>query len=288
MKMNIGLIGCGAMGHGIARNLLKADYKVFVHDDMSKVRGSLEAEGAEFVDIKTLSEQVEHLFLSLPSTEILQNAMLGEDGVIENLAEGGMVFDMGTTDVAVTQHIHKEAEAAGIHYLDCPVSGGPAGAAAGTLTIVTGGDKNIFERAKYLLKAVGEKIVYVGPSGTGQVVKLCNNMLVAGITSLLSETMITANHHGLSNQTLADIIQQSSGQNKVLDVFGENLIHEDFNNILFFLEHMAKDLELYMNLSKESKKPQYVSSTVSQLYRSAIQRGKGRQDSTAVYSVISN
>src|SRR5690625_2112387 len=173
MKMNIGLIGCGAMGHGIARNLLKADYKVFVHDDMSKVRGSLEAEGAEFVDIKTLSEQVEHLFLSLPSTEILQNAMLGEDGVIENLAEGGMVFDMGTTDVAVTQHIHKEAEAAGIHYLDCPVSGGPAGAAAGTLTIVTGGDKNIFERAKYLLKAVGEKIVYVGPSGTGQVVKLC-------------------------------------------------------------------------------------------------------------------
>src|SRR5699024_2623179 len=167
--------------------------------------------------------------------------------------------------------IYKKAEAVGINYLDCPVSGGPTGAEAGTLTILVGGNQEIFPQAESILKNVGEKIVYVGDPGTGQVVKLCNNMIVAGITALVSETMITANEYGVSNQLLADIIQQSSGQNKVLDVFGENLINENFDNILFFLQHMTKDLELYMNMSKESKTTQYVAPTVSKLYRSAIQ-----------------
>ena len=285
--MNIGLIGCGAMGQGIARNLLKAGHNVFVHDDMSKSRELLESEGAEFVDIKTITTNVQHIFLSLPSTQILENTLLGDEGVLKNLPKDSMIFDLGTTDVERTQMIHEKAETEGIYYLDCPVSGGPAGANDGTLTILVGGSGDIFPDARAILENVGEKIVHVGASGTGQAVKLCNNMIVAGITALLSETMVTANDYGVSNKQLADIIQQSSGQNKVLDVFGENLINEDFDNILFFLGHMSKDLELYMNLSKESKTPQYVSSIVSQLYRSALQQGKGTLDSTAVYSVIS-
>lgn len=285
--MNIGLIGCGAMGQGIARNLLKAGHKVFIHDDMSKSRELLESEGAEFVEIKTVATNVAHLFLSLPSTQILEDALLGAGGALQHLPKDSIVFDLGTTDVETTRMIHEKAEAEGVYYLDCPVSGGPAGADAGTLTILVGGDGNVFPKAKTILEDVGEKIVHVGASGTGQAVKLCNNMIVAGITALLSETMVTANEYGVSNKQLADIVQQSSGQNKVLDVFGPNLINEEFENILFFLGHMSKDLELYMNLSKESKTPQYVSSIVNQLYRSALKQGKGTLDSTAVYSVIS-
>ena len=284
--MNIGLIGCGAMGQGIARNLLKAGHNVLIHDDMSKSRELLEGEGAEFVEIKTISANVDHLFLSLPSTQILENALLGDD-VLSSLPKGAMIFDLGTTDVETTRMIHEKAEETGVYYLDCPVSGGPAGAESGTLTILVGGSDAIFPEARAILENVGEQIVYVGGSGTGQAVKLCNNMIVAGITALLSETMVTANNYGVSNKQLANIIQQSSGQNKVLDVFGENLINEEFDNILFFLGHMSKDLELYMNLSKESKTPQFVSSIVSQLYRTALKQGKGTLDSTAVYSVIS-
>jgi len=286
--MNIGLIGCGAMGQGIARNLLKAGHSVFIHDDMSKSRELLEGEGAEFVDMKTVATNVEHLFLSLPSTQILEDSLLGEDGALQHLQKDSMVFDLGTTDVETTRMIHEKAEDAGVYYLDCPVSGGPAGAENGTLTILAGGNGDIFPEARAILEDVGEKIVHVGDSGSGQAVKLCNNMIVAGITALLSETMVTANNYGVSNKQLADIVQQSSGQNKVLDVFGPNLINEEFDNILFFLGHMSKDLELYMNLSKESKTPQYVSSIVSQLYRSALKEGKGTLDSTAVYSVISD
>ena len=285
--MNIGLIGCGAMGQGIARNLLKAGHKVFIHDDMSKSRELLESEGAEFTEIKTVAANVSHLFLSLPSTQILEDTILGDEGVLPNLPKGSMIFDLGTTDVEATRMIYEKAQDAGVYYLDCPVSGGPAGAESGTLTILVGGSAEIFPEARIILENVGEKIVHVGGSGTGQAVKLCNNMIVAGITALLSETMVTANNYGVSNRQLADIIQQSSGQNKVLDVFGENLVNEEFDNILFFLGHMSKDLELYMNLSQESKTPQFVSSIVSQLYRTALKQGKGTLDSTAVYSVIS-
>src|SRR5690625_7905858 len=101
------------------------------------------------------------------------------------------------------------------------------------------------------------------------------------------ESKGTSNTYNCSNRKQAYNIKQNSKQNKVLDVFVENLINEEFDNILFFLGHMSKDLELYMNLSKESKTPQFVSSIVSQLYRSALKQGKGTLDSTAVYSVIS-
>lgn len=285
--MDIGLIGCGAMGKGIASNLLKAGHNVYIHDNMSKWKDSLVEKGAKFVDIKTITSKVQYLLLSLPSNQILLDILLGDGAVLNNLSKDSMVFDFSTTDVQTTQMIHSKAKEIGVNYLDCPVSGGPNGSDAGTLTILVGGDKSLFERAELIFKIVGDKVIYVGDSGAGQTVKLCNNMIVAGITALLSETMITANKYGISNQSLANIIQQSSGKNKVLDVFGENLIKEDFENILFFLEHMAKDLELYMNLSKDSKTPQYVTSIVNQLYRSALKDGKGKQDSTAIYSVIS-
>lgn len=285
--MKIGLIGCGAMGQGMARNILKAGHDILVHDDMSDARSALENEGAVFTDLKTLANSVQHVLISLPSTEIMKDILLGEDGILNDLTEGSLVFDLGTTDVEVTRMFHEEAEEKGIHYLDCPVSGGPAGAAAGTLTILAGGEHEAFIEAKPLLEILGENIVHVGGPGTGQVVKLCNNMLVAGITTLVSETMLTANEYGVSNGQLAELVQQSSGQNKVLDVFGPNLISGEFDNILFYLGHMAKDIELYMNLSKESRTPQFVSSTVNQLYRSALRQDKGKLDSTAVYTVIS-
>ena len=284
--MNIGMIGCGAMGQGMVRNLLHAGHDVYIHDDMSKSRELLKSEGAEFVDIRTLTENVEHVLLSLPTTHILKDMLLGEFTLLGNLPKGSMIFDLGTTDVHTTKMIHKEAQTAGIHYFDCPVSGGPAGADDGTLTILVGGNEDQFPLAKSILQNIGEKIIYVGTAGTGQVVKLCNNMIVAGLTTLLSETMVIANEYSVSSKVLADLIQQSSGQNKVLDVFGPNLIDENFDNTLFLLGHMAKDIDLYMNLSKETKRPQYVSSIVNQLYRTALAQGKGGLDSTAVYSVL--
>lgn len=287
--MNVGIIGCGAMGKGMARNLLKAGYSVYVCDEQSIYRQELELAGAVFMqNAKLFAEKVDHLLLSLPSPTILQEVLFGDSGVLNQVRSGSAIFDMGTTDVKTTRRIHALSAAKGIRYLDCPVSGGPAGADAGTLTIMVGGNEVDFLTEKPILHVIGENVIYVGSSGAGQTVKLCNNMIVAGITSLLSETMIAAEQEGVAPQVLFDIIQQSSGHNRVVDVFGSNLLEKSFDQVLFYLGHMAKDLELYMDMSREQHTPQPTASVVNQLYRAALQQKKGKLDSTAVYSVISN
>ncbi|WP_059104336.1 NAD(P)-dependent oxidoreductase [Shouchella shacheensis] len=286
---HIGMIGCGVMGKELARNLLQAGYSVYVCDEQSLYREELEREGVTFLpNVATLAEKVERLLLSLPSPKILQDVLLGENGVLAHIKQGSAIFDMGTTDVQTTRLVHKQASAKGVRYLDCPVSGGPAGASTGTLTIMVGGNEADFIVEKPTLQVIGEKLIYVGPAGSGQTVKLCNNMVVAGITSLLSETMISAEEEGVSPHILFDIIQQSSGHNRVIDVFGSNLLEQSFEQVLFYLGHMAKDLELYMDMSRENQTPQPTAAVVNQLYRTALQQKKGKLDSTAVYSVISN
>ncbi len=283
------MIGCGVMGKELARNLLQAGYSVYVCDEQSLYREELEREGVTFLpNVATLAEKVERLLLSLPSPKILQDVLLGENGVLAHIKQGSAIFDMGTTDVQTTRLVHKQASAKGVRYLDCPVSGGPAGASTGTLTIMVGGNEADFIVEKPTLQVIGEKLIYVGPAGSGQTVKLCNNMVVAGITSLLSETMISAEEEGVSPHILFDIIQQSSGHNRVIDVFGSNLLEQSFEQVLFYLGHMAKDLELYMDMSRENQTPQPTAAVVNQLYRTALQQKKGKLDSTAVYSVISN
>ena len=280
----VGLIGCGAMGKGMATSLLSAGYSVYIYDDMSKWREPLEKQGACFVENSAaVAKKAKYVLLSLPSPNIVAETVAGKEGLLCHLQTGGFLLDLSTTDVQTTLAMEKAAAAKGIHYLDCPVSGGPAGADAGTLTIMVGGDKHAYFSVKPLLDILGDTILYVGDSGAGQTVKLCNNMLVAGITTLLSETMAVASDHGVSRRLLAEIIQQSSGHNRVLDVFGENLISGSYDNVLFYLKHMAKDLELYMALSQDSRKPQHAAGTVNQLYRSALHQGKGDKDATAVY-----
>ncbi|WP_413375762.1 NAD(P)-dependent oxidoreductase [Alkalihalobacillus sp. 1P02AB] len=285
----IGVIGCGAMGAGMVRNLLAADYTVYVSDPYCVRQKELEGLGARFVSSPMeFVKEVKAVFLSLPSPQILTNILQGENGLFAGLQKGSYVFDVGTTDTETTKLLHGEANSYGIHFLDCPVSGGPAGANAGTLTVMVGGDKAAYLSSLPYLEVIGQTIRYIGTSGAGQTVKLCNNMIVAGITALLSETMIAAESQGVDVETLFSILRESSGNNRVIEVFGDNLKDKSFEQVLFSLSHMAKDLELYMKIANQSASPQPVSAIVNQLYRLALQHNKASLDSTAIYSMIAN
>ncbi|TSB47705.1 NAD(P)-dependent oxidoreductase [Alkalicoccobacillus porphyridii] len=284
----IGLIGCGLMGAGMAGSLLREHYTVYAYDPYSIYKEHLEEAGATFVEsVSELAREADAVLLSLPNAQVLKDVLLGESGLLKQLQPGSFVFDMGTTDIQTTRLLHQEAAEHNIGYLDCPVSGGPAGAKNGTLTIMVGGNEDDLAKGKDVLEVIGGSINYIGPSGSGQIVKLCNNMLVAGITALLSETMQAAEKEGVEAETLFDIVRKSSGHNRVMEVFGENLLAQSFDQVLFSLGHMAKDIELYMDLSKEHKMPQPTSAAVNQLYRLALQQQKGTLDSTAIYSVLS-
>ncbi len=220
---NIGVAGCGLMGSGIVKNLIKKGYSVFVYDINETAVQKLADIGATVkADIRTMAIEVDLLILSLPSPTLIETLMIdSEQGAFSVLKKGTSILDMSTNDVNLTRRLSDIAKLYELDYFDCPLSGGPEGANEGTLTIMVGGSKDKYPKVLPVLETVGEKIEYVGPSGAGQVVKLCNNMIVGGIISLLSEAFLTGERAGVSKQKLASIIQKGSGQTKVMEVFGK-------------------------------------------------------------------
>ncbi|WP_040287443.1 NAD(P)-dependent oxidoreductase [Sporosarcina koreensis] len=286
----IGVIGCGLMGFGMVVNLLKKGWKVTAFDaDPEAVRRAAE-EGAEpAASAAGLARSCDVLVLSLPSTDLVQSVLMdGREGVLRHLEQGSIVLDMSTNDVECTRNFEQAARAVGISYFDCPVSGGPAGARSGTLTIMVGGDEEAFSQVASVLGDMGSHVEYMGPSGSGQIVKLCNNMVVGGIISLLAEALLTGEKAGMPKERLAEIFQKGSGQTKVMDVFGPSIIKGTFDDVTFSLANMLKDLTLYRNLAGSEGVPTAVSDAAYDLFTRASAEGNDRRDSTAVAKVLAN
>lgn len=285
---NIGVVGCGLMGFGIALNLLKKDYRVHVFDISDDPVQKLVTKGAiRAENVRVLAKTVDVMVLSLPSPSLIKQLMTDkEQGAFSVMKKGTHILDMSTNDVEITRQLHKNAKEYGVEYFDCPLSGGPEGANNGTLTIMVGGSEQAFPKILPVLEAVGSNIEYVGESGAGQIVKLCNNMVVGGVISLLSEALITGEKAGVSKEKVASILQKGSGQTRVMDVFGSNMLKDTFNDVIFSLANMMKDLNLYRNLAESIQVPTVSSQSVHQLFQIASYNGKESQDSTAVYEVV--
>lgn len=286
----IGVIGCGLMGSGIVKNLLKHDYEVNIFDINKNATVELEKMGASVFDsTQHLAETVDYLILSLPSPKMIRNIMIEpEAGALHVMKKNSFVLDMSTNDVEVTKELHEKAKVNHINFFDCPLSGGPTGAETGTLTIMVGGNEEAFPSIFPVLQAIGENIEYVGPSGTGQCVKLCNNMLVAGIITLISEAFLTAEGAGVSKEKLASILQKGSAQTRVMEVFGGNILNHSFSDVNFSLMNMNKDVNLYRNLAEDRKTPTIASQSIHQIFQIANNRGQGKKDSTSVYELIAD
>ncbi|WP_307786779.1 NAD(P)-dependent oxidoreductase [Pseudogracilibacillus auburnensis] len=285
---NIGVVGCGLMGFGIAKNLLKHSYNVVVFDINKEAVKKLENEGAQSAEsVRTLAKEVDVLILSLPSPPLIEKLMTdSKDGAFDVMKKGTVILDMSTNDVELTRKLYDKAKQQEIDYYDCPLSGGPAGANDGTLTIMVGGKEEKFSTILPVLQAVGEKIDYVGASGAGQIVKLCNNMIVGGIISLVSEALLTGEKAGVPKEKMAAIFQKGSAQTKVMDVFGPNIIADTFDEVKFSLANMMKDMNLYQYLAENVEVPALASQSAHQLYQLASYQDKGQKDSTAVYEII--
>ncbi|MHA6261494.1 NAD(P)-dependent oxidoreductase [Sporosarcina sp. CAU 1771] len=284
----IGVVGCGLMGYGIATNLIRKGYEVTVYDTNPEAVARVVNEGAAGVkSVRELAKWSEVLILSLPSTTLVEHVLLSKkEGAFDNLKRGSVVLDMSTNDVARTRSLAEAARESGVEYFDCPVSGGPDGARLGTLTIMVGGSKETFPGISPVLQAMGQHIEYIGESGAGQIVKLCNNMVVGGIISLLGEALLTGEKAGISKEKLAELFQKGSGQTKVMDVFGPNIIHGTFDDVKFSLANMLKDLDLYRSLAEDEGVPTTISVSALQLFTDASDKGADQRDATAVAEVL--
>ena len=284
----VGVIGCGLMGSGIAKNLLKNNNQVLVYDINQAAVKELTNHGAiPSTSPDEMASEIDYLILSLTSPDIIRETLLHEqNGVLYKMKKGSFILDMSTNDVKITREIHKIAETIGVKFYDCPLSGGPEGAANGTLTIMVGGNEEHYPSILPVLQAVGKHIEYVGKSGAGQTVKLCHNMVVAGVITLLSEAFLTGERSGVTKEKLAGILQKGSGQTRAMDVFGVNIFDESFDNVKFSLANMTKDIHLYRELAENSKVSTFVSDITHQLFHLGRNKGKGHQDSSAVYNVL--
>jgi len=280
----VGMVGVGIMGSRMCANLVKAGFKVMAFDPSEAARAAAAAAGGAIAaDLGTLARGVEAVVSSLPDAPQLDQVA---DALLPALGRGVLWCDTSTVDPATAQRVSEAARAKGIGFLDCPVSGGPVGAEAGTLTIMVGGEVATLERARPVLEALGKKIVHCGAAGSGQGAKLVNQALVAAHTVAALEALLVGRKCGLDLDTLVSILKASSGRSWIL----EN--HLDRHALAgqfepgFALELMFKDLRLFVETAVQARAPAPVAATALQLYNAARAAGHGAKDQTVVAKVL--
>ncbi len=217
---HIAFIGLGNMGAPMAHNLLRAGYRLSVYDLSAAAAGALAEAGARSAATAADAVGEADIVISmLPANEHVRDLYLGAGRVLESAPTRALLIDCSTIAADVAKEVSAEAAARGYAMLDAPVSGGTAGAAAGTLTFIVGGEDAALERARAVLGAMGKNIFHAGGAGAGQVAKICNNMLLGVLMAATAEALNLGVAHGLDPKVLSDIMVKSSGRNWALELY---------------------------------------------------------------------
>ena len=279
--MKVGFIGLGTMGGSMAYNALDGGNEMVVHDinPVSATR-HLEA-GAKWADTpREVAEQSEIVFTSLPGATEVEAVALGEAGIMEGMSAGKVYFDLSTSTPGMIRKIHAEAAARGIDVLDAPVSGGPRGAASRNLAIWVGGDKDVFDRCKPVLDAIGDKAYYVGPIGSGAVAKLVHNCAGYIIQAALAEVFTMGVKAGVEPLALWEAVRKgATGRRGPFEGMAEHLLPGKFDPPDFALKLARKDVDLAVSVGREFDVPMRLANLTLMEMTEAINRGWGDRDS---------
>jgi len=272
--MKVGFIGTGHMGNPMARNLIAAGQELVVHDAFPQASANLVELGATWADSpKQVAQQCEVIFTSLPGPKQIDEVALGDNGILAGAAEGTIHVDLSSNSLSAVKRLAVLAAQRNIGFLDAPVSGGTAGAAAGTLSVMVGGEKSTFEAVKPLLDVIGGNIFYLGEAGSGTMLKLTNNMLALGGTLLLQEVMALGAKAGFDPQTLHSVWSVSSGRGQAAAM--PNILKRNWENPFFSLALSAKDIGLCLEAARDLDVPTPVAQAVGQWYTRSLVRGRG-------------
>lgn len=217
---NIAFIGLGNMGGPMALNLIQAGHALAVYDLAAAALETAKAAGARIAATPAAAvEGVEFVVSMLPASKHVEGLYLGDAGLLASIKPGTVVIDCSTIAPASSRKVAEAAKARGIHFIDAPVSGGTAGAAAGTLTFIVGGAVELLEQARPLLSVMGKNIFHAGGNGAGQVAKICNNMLLGIHMAGSAEALALGVAHGLDPKVLSEVMVKSSGRNWSLEQY---------------------------------------------------------------------
>lgn len=278
----IGFIGLGIMGKPMATNLVRAGFEVTVYNRSKPAVELLVSRGAAAAPSpRAVAERSDVVITMVTDSPDVEQVILGPGGVCEGARPGMVVIDMSTISPTVTKAIAAALKERGLDMLDAPVSGGDTGARAGTLAIMVGGDKEVFERCLPIFQALGKNIVHVGPNGMGQMTKLCNQVLVAVNNLATCEALLLASKAGLDPQVMIDAVKNGAAGSWQLVNLGPKMIARDFAPG-FMVRLQQKDLRLALEAARELHLPLPALSLVHQLFTSCQASGEGEEGTQAL------
>ena len=248
--MNIGFIGLGVMGNPMAANIARSgDHTVRVFDiDVEKAANLVELGATLAGSVAEAVDGAEIVMTSLPGPKQIESVAFDANGVLATIAEGAVWIDLSTNNLDVCRRIEEGAERQSVDFLDAPVSGGDEGARAGTLTVLVGGDSEVFDRCLPVLEIIGGRVSYLGPNGAGYSAKIAQVVLCYLHSLALSEALMLGIKGGVDAKAMLSIIQNSTGKSYVADRYGPPILNGDYDpSFTVGLAH--KDMKLAMEMA---------------------------------------
>ncbi len=288
MSERIGFVGLGIMGKSMALNLVNAGFKVRVWNRTTERMADLIKAGAESATTPAdLAAQCDVILVCVSDTPDVNAVILGENGLIHGAHQGALIIDMSTISPQATQEIAAQLKEKGMHMLDAPISGGSEGAARGTLSIMVGGDADQVERAMPYFQAIGKSITHVGGTGSGQLVKLVNQVLVVGNALAMSEALMFAQAGGLDLHKTLDAVAGGAAGSWMLSNRGPQILDRDWRPG-FTIDLQQKDLRLVLEAADQLGVPLMGTSLVFNLYRTLQAQGIGSEGNHALIKALEN
>jgi 3-hydroxyisobutyrate dehydrogenase-like beta-hydroxyacid dehydrogenase len=284
--MRIGFIGIGNMGSEMARHLLAAGHTINTY-----TRGQRSRERAKDLGLSIVSTPAEVaaasevVFTIVTAGSDVETVALGPEGLVHGAKSGLIHVDMSTISPAITRKVAEQLRARGISMLDSPVSGGVAAAKIAALTFFVGGDAAVFERVRPLLERMGKAIFHMGPSGTGQVTKLANQICQLANLQGTAEAMLFARAQGADVSKVREAVLAGYGASRMLDVLGKKMVDRDFTaGIVAALHH--KDINVVVDIAHDAGLPMPVTEQVMRQLDSLMDSGLGEQDTSSLLLVL--
>ncbi|MCI8941140.1 MAG: 2-hydroxy-3-oxopropionate reductase [Dorea sp.] len=226
--MKLGFIGLGIMGRPMAKNLLKAGEELLVADLNKEAVADVVAAGAAEASYTEIGEQCERIIIMVPSGAISKSILFGEGGVASTVKKGAVVCDMSSVTPVESQECYEGLKKLGVGFVDAPVSGGEPGAVAGSLAIMAGGDQEDFDAMKKYFEILGNSALLIGPSGSGSVTKLANQIIVNNNIAVVSEAFVLATKAGADPEKVYQAIRGGLAGSAVLDAKIPMIIERNF------------------------------------------------------------
>jgi 3-hydroxyisobutyrate dehydrogenase len=287
-KRTLGFVGLGAMGGPMCRNLIKhCASPTFVYDvDESRMICAV-AEGAQTAkSVAELVERVDIVFLCLPGEPEVRDVAFGRGRLAECVRAGQTIVDMSTATVRIAHELNTELARRGVDFADAPVANGVPSAVDGSLSIMVGAGADVFRRIKPYLGCMGTEVNHCGDVGTGQVVKLMNNMLLFQTVSALAETLAVGTRAGVDGQKLFEVLSKGSADSFALRRHGAYMAERNYPDDLFPSRYSLKDLDYALQLASEMGVEAHGAELAASRLRKVIDRGLGNRYSPVIYELF--